>query len=230
MLIENSFDVAADPDEVFAFLQDAHNVAACFPGAELVEDLGGDSYRGKVKIKVGPVTAAYQGVAKIVEKDQAQRVAVLLADGKDSRGAGTAKAKATMRVTPAGEGAHVALETDLTISGKLAQFGRGIMSDVSGRMVGELASRVRQRIENGGEAPAAPAPTVAAGTAATTPPAATTNSTTTGAATATATRPVTDSAPQFVEAPPMKASVLIRIVLAGYLERWAARLRKSTEA
>ncbi|MFF4591674.1 SRPBCC family protein [Amycolatopsis sp. NPDC001319] len=226
MLIENSFDVAADPDEVFTFLQDAHNVAACFPGAELVEDLGDDSYRGKVKIKVGPVTAAYQGVAKIVEKDGAARVAVLVADGKDTRGAGTAKAKATMRVTPADGGAHVALETDLTISGKLAQFGRGIMSDVSGRMVGELASRVRQRIEAGEEAPApAAAPTPAVnGSAA--PAAAAAASATTATATATPPRP----APRFDEAPPMKASVLIRIVLAGYLERWAARLRKSTEA
>ncbi|MGW4485331.1 SRPBCC family protein [Amycolatopsis sp. NPDC004368] len=229
MLIENSFDVAADPDEVFAFLQDAHNVAACFPGAELVEDLGDDSYRGKVKIKVGPVTAAYQGVAKIVEKDAAARVAVLEADGKDTRGAGTAKAKATMRVTPAAEGSHVSLETDLTISGKLAQFGRGIMSDVSGRMVGELATRVRQRIENGEEAPAPAAAAAAApatnGSAAAAPTAA---AATSASATATATAP--RPAPQFDEAPPMKASVLIRIVLAGYLERWAARLRKSTEA
>ncbi|WIX75864.1 SRPBCC family protein [Amycolatopsis carbonis] len=226
MLIENSFDVAADPDEVFTFLQDAHNVAACFPGAELVEDLGDDSYRGKVKIKVGPVTAAYQGVAKIVEKDGATRVAVLVADGKDTRGAGTAKAKATMRVTPAEGGAHVALETDLTISGKLAQFGRGIMSDVSGRMVGELASRVRQRIEAGEEAPAvaaAPAPAVNGSAAPATAGAA-------PAATATATATPPRPAPQFDEAPPMKASVLIRIVLAGYLERWAARLRKSAEA
>ncbi|WP_326836134.1 SRPBCC family protein [Amycolatopsis rhabdoformis] len=234
MLIENSFDVAADPDEVFTFLQDAHNVAACFPGAELVEDLGDDSYRGKVKIKVGPVTAAYQGVAKIVEKDGVARVAVLVADGKDTRGAGTAKAKATMRVTPAGEGAHVALETDLTISGKLAQFGRGIMADVSGRMVGELASRVRQRIENGGEVLAAPVASAApVGAASGATPSAAASPAVNGAAapaaaaaTTTAPRP----APQFEEAPPMKASVLIRIVLAGYLERWAARLRKSTEA
>jgi carbon monoxide dehydrogenase subunit G len=193
MLIENSFEVAADPDEVYRFLQDAHNVAACFPGAELTEDLGDDSYQGKVKIKVGPVTAAYQGVAKVVERDAVARTAVLLADGKDTRGAGTAKAKATMRVTPAGDGATVALQTDLTISGKLAQFGRGIMADVSGRMVGELASRVRERIEQG--EPAAPAP---------------------------AATPV--SKPR-AEVPPMKASELIRTVLAGMLERWAARLR-----
>ncbi|MFI5590177.1 SRPBCC family protein [Amycolatopsis sp. NPDC051758] len=196
MLIENSFEVAADPDEVYRFLQDAHNVAACFPGAELTEDLGDDSYRGKVKIKVGPVTAAYQGVAKVVERDAVARTAVLLADGKDTRGSGTAKAKATMRVTPAGDGANVVLQTDLTISGKLAQFGRGIMADVSGRMVGELASRVRERIEQGDE----PAPTVSAPAA---PP---------------VSKPRT-------EVPPMKAADLIRTVLAGMLERWAARLR-----
>jgi carbon monoxide dehydrogenase subunit G len=193
MLIENSFEVAADPDEVYRFLQDAHNVAACFPGAELTEDLGDDSYQGKVKIKVGPVTAAYQGVAKVVERDAVARTAVLLADGKDTRGSGTAKAKATMRVTPAGVGATVVLATDLTISGKLAQFGRGIMADVSGRMVGELAARVRERIEQGEPTPPAPAA----------PPV---------------------SKPR-VEAPPMKASELVRIVLAGMLERWAARLR-----
>jgi carbon monoxide dehydrogenase subunit G len=123
MLIENSFEVAADPDTVYRFLRDAHNVAACFPGAELVEDLGDDSYRGKVKIKVGPVTAAYQGVAKVVERDDAGRTAVLVADGKDTRGAGTAKAQATMRVSPAGDGATVVIATDLTVSGKLAQSG-----------------------------------------------------------------------------------------------------------
>ncbi len=196
MLIENSFEVAADPDEVYRFLQDAHNVAACFPGAELVEDLGDDSYKGKVKIKVGPVTAAYQGVAKVVERDEVARTSVLLADGKDTRGAGTAKARATMRVTPAGEGANVVLATDLTISGKLAQFGRGIMADVSGRMVGELASRVRQRIEHG-EPAVEPA--------------------------AAETAPVSTS--PVAEVPAMKASALLRVVLAGILERWAARLR-----
>jgi carbon monoxide dehydrogenase subunit G len=196
MLIENSFEVAADPDEVYRFLQDAHNVAACFPGAELTEDLGDDSYQGRVKIKVGPVTAAYQGVAKVVERDAVARTAVLLADGKDTRGSGTAKAKATMRVTPAGDGATVVLQTDLRISGKLAQFGRGIMADVSGRMVGELASRVRERIERG--EPAAPAPSVPS------------------------VPPVREPR---AEVPPMKASELIRTVLAGMLERWAARLR-----
>src|SRR3569833_1284305 len=148
MLIENSFDVDAEPDRVFKFLQNPHNVATCFPGAELTEDLGDDQYKGKVKIKLGPVTAAFSGTAKIIEKDEAARTAVLLAEGKDARGSGTAKATATMRVEPKeGGGASVLLTTDLTISGKLAQFGRGIMADVSGRMVNDLAVRVRERIE-----------------------------------------------------------------------------------
>ncbi|GAA3439180.1 SRPBCC family protein [Kutzneria kofuensis] len=272
MIIENSFEVAADPDEVYRFLQDAHNVAACFPGAELVEDLGDDAYKGKVKIKVGPVTAAYQGVAKVVERDPAARTAVLMAEGKDTRGAGTAKARATMRVTPAGSGASVVLATDLAISGKLAQFGRGIMADVSGRMVGELASRVRDRIEHGDSAATPTAPpagqsAAAPSTAAPSKAASSTNgqsaaaSTTAAPSTAAPSKAASSTAGQSTAAsttaapstavsstaapstagqsaagpspaapatdgvPPLKASVLLRIVLAGILERWAARLR-----
>lgn len=163
MLIENSFDVDAAPDRVFDFLQDAHNVAACFPGAELTEDMGDDSYRGKVKVKLGPVTAAFAGVAKVTERNAEERRAVLVAEGKEARGSGTAKATATMRVESVDGGARVLLETDLTISGRLAQFGRGIMADVSARMVGELAERARERIESeAGEAagPSAEPPAV----------------------------------------------------------------------
>src|SRR5438094_695776 len=122
MLIENSFDVDADPDRVFDFLQNPHNVATCFPGAELTEDLGDDSYRGKVKVKLGPVTASFSGIARITERDEQAHVAVLVAEGKDTRGSGTAKAPATMRVEPSEGGSNVQLTTDLTISGKLAQF------------------------------------------------------------------------------------------------------------
>jgi carbon monoxide dehydrogenase subunit G len=161
MLIENSFDVDAAPDQVFDFLQDAHNVAACFPGAELTEDLGDDSYRGKVKVKLGPVTAAFAGVAKVTERNAEERRAVLVAEGKEARGSGTAKATATMRVESVDGGARVLLETDLTISGRLAQFGRGIMADVSTRMVGELADRARERIEQQSEE--APEPSGEAG-------------------------------------------------------------------
>jgi uncharacterized protein len=162
MIIENSFDVDADPDRVFDFLRNPHNVATCFPGAELTEDLGDDQYRGKVKIKLGPVTAAFAGKARITEQDPETRVAVLVAEGKDARGSGTAKATATMNVEPKeGGGSSVRLKTDLTISGKLAQFGRGIMADVSNRMVGDLAQRVRERIESENPVDAAAEPPAA---------------------------------------------------------------------
>lgn len=214
MLIENTFGVAADPDRVFAFLQDAHNVVECVPGAELVEDLGNDSYQGKVKIKVGPVTAAYAGVATITEKDQARRIAVLLAEGKDSKGNGAAKATATMKVSPSADGSIVEIHTDLSVSGKLAQFGRGVMADVSNKMVGEMASRVRERIEAASSAHAATKDSGAATDAGTVPAAA----------------PVT-TALNTTLAPPrqrddaIKASGIIWTVLAGMFRRFFARLR-----
>lgn len=157
MLIENSFAVSADPDLVYKFLQDPRNVVACMPGAELVEDLGNDSYRGRVRIKIGPVTAAYTGVATITRRDPAERLTVLLAEGRDARGNGAAKATATMQVfgNDRGNGSTVDLRTELAVSGRLAQFGRSVMSDVSARMVGELASRVRDMIEADQEAAAA---------------------------------------------------------------------------
>jgi carbon monoxide dehydrogenase subunit G len=239
MLIENSFPVAADPDRVFAFLSVADNVVTCMPGAELVEDLGNDAYRGKVKIKIGPVTAAYSGIATITERDTAGRVVVLVAEGKDAKGNGAAKATATMRVTAAADGAGstVQLSTDLSVTGKLAQFGRSVMADVSNKMVGQLATRVRETIEaaNTPEPVAAAAATVRAdgsdvdsstagistagistgdsGAASAEPPAA-------GAApvtTPTPARPAADDA--------IKASSIVWSVLGGVFRRLFARLR-----
>jgi uncharacterized protein len=147
MLIENSFQVAADPDRVFDFLQDAHNVISCVPGAELVEDLGDDSYAGQVNITVGPVTTAYTGVAIITRRDPTARVAVLRAHGKDTTGNGCAKAVATLRVTPADTGSAVELTTELSLSGTLARFGRDTMTDASTTIVGDMANRVRAAVE-----------------------------------------------------------------------------------
>jgi carbon monoxide dehydrogenase subunit G len=160
VLIENSFAVSADPDRVYRFLQDPRNVVACLPGAELVEDLGDNSYRGRVRIKIGPVMAAYTGVATITRQDPAERLTVLLAEGRDARGNGAAKATATMQVfgNDRGNGSTVDLKTELAVSGKLAQFGRSVMSDVSSRMVSEMASRVRDMIEADAQASAAAAP------------------------------------------------------------------------
>jgi hypothetical protein len=218
MLIENAFPVAAEPDQVFEFLQDAHNVAACFPGAELLDEVGDDTYLGRVKIKVGPVTATYAGTATIVSRDPATRTAVLRAEGKDSRGAGSANATARMHVEPADEGATVEFATELAVSGKLAQFGRGIMSDVSARMVAQLADAVRDRIQTPNpDAPTpdpdqtgAPAPSTAA-------PA--------GPSQTETPQPIQAAAPTQAA---LRAGPLIQAVIAGFFRRLVARLRRTS--
>lgn len=232
MLIENSFDVTADPDRVFAFLSDAHHVVACMPGAELVADLGDDSYQGKVKIKIGPVTAAYSGTATITERDAAGRVAVLLAEGKDAKGNGAARATATMRVEPSGSGSTVRLATDLSVSGKLAQFGRSVLADVSNKMVGEFASRVRVAIEST-NSPTGRADSAADSTADSAAAVADSGAVPAGqpAGAAPATTPVAVSAPpRPAQDDAIKASGIVWSVLAGMVRRLFARLRGVRES
>lgn len=167
MIIEDAFEVDASPDRVYAFLLDVHNVASCVRGAELTQVNDDDSYSGRIKMKVGPITAGYSGVARIVERDDANRRAVLKAHGKETKGSGTAAATATMSVQPAGSGSRVVLSTEFEIAGRLAQFGRGIMEDVSAKMVQDLAANVRSALLAGSET-TEPAPTDVAGTAAAT--------------------------------------------------------------
>lgn len=225
MLIENAFPVAAEPDQVFEFLQDAHNVAACFPGAELLDEVGDDTYLGRVKIKVGPVTATYSGTATIVSRDLATRTAVLRAEGKDSRGAGSANATARMHVEPADEGATVEFATELAVSGKLAQFGRGIMSDVSARMVAQLADAVRDRIQTSTPPPDPDAPTPDPDqTGAPTPSSAPADPSQTEAP-----QRIRTAAPAPTPTPAaLRAGPLIRAVIAGFFRRLVARLRRTS--
>jgi uncharacterized protein len=157
MIIEDAFEVPAQPDEVYAFLLDVHNVASCVRGAELTQVNDDDSYEGRIKLKVGPITAGYSGVARIVERDDANRRAVLRAHGKETKGSGTAAATATMSVEPVASGSRVVLRTEFEIAGRLAQFGRGIMEDVSAKMVQDLAANVRSALLASSDA-TAPAP------------------------------------------------------------------------
>lgn len=148
MQIENQFDVAAPPDTVYAFLLDVNRVAGCMPGAELSEVVDPTTFKGKVKIKVGPITVAYNGTARIVEKDEAARMAKLEASGKETTGPGSANATATMTVVDNGSGAStVRLATDFTVAGRVANFGRGVMEDVSRRLVGQMATCIKQQLE-----------------------------------------------------------------------------------
>jgi len=147
MEIESSFHVEAPPDRVYAFLLDVNGVAACMPGAELSEVVDPNTFRGRVKIKVGPIVTSYSGVARIVSRDEPNRTAVLQAEGREAQGAGSVRATAAMTVQAEGTGSHVVLSTSLNVAGRVAQFGRGVMEDVSRRLVADMAECIRACIE-----------------------------------------------------------------------------------
>ena len=146
MKIENDFRVAAPIDQAWALLTDIPAIAPCLPGAELTGEEG-DDFHGQMKVKVGPVTAEYAGTATIIEMNEADRVVTLKASGRDKRGAGNASADITATMTEDGEGTVVAISTDLKVSGKVAQFGRGVMADVSKKLLGQFAECIEGKLE-----------------------------------------------------------------------------------
>jgi uncharacterized protein len=148
MQLENSFQVSAPPDKVFAYLLDVNKVVGCVPGAELTEVVDASTFKGKVKVKVGPVTVAYNGTARISERDDARRIATLTAEGRETTGPGSARASATMEVETAGEGSLIKITTDYHVAGRVAQFGRGMMEDVSKRLINEMARCIQANLES----------------------------------------------------------------------------------
>ena len=158
MQIENSFDVGAPPDKVYAFLLDVNRVVGCVPGAELSEVVDPNTFKGKVKIKVGPVTVAYAGTARITDRDAAARTATLEGEGRETTGPGNARAKAAMRVEESEAGSKVTVSTDFTVAGRVAQFGRGLMEDVSKSLVAQMAACIKSQLETAEQAPAPPGP------------------------------------------------------------------------
>jgi uncharacterized protein len=157
MQITNSFAVKAAPDVVYEFLLDVNNVVSCVPGAELSEVVDPNTFKGKVRIKVGPVTVSYNGTARITSRDAATRTATLEAEGKETTGSGSAQATTVMSVAADGEASTVTLATDFTVVGRVAQFGRGIMEDVSRHLVGQAAECIQSKLETPPPAAAAPA-------------------------------------------------------------------------
>ena|SRR5690348_16167739 len=149
MQLENSFSVNAPPDRVFAYLLDVSKIVGCVPGAELVETVDDNTFKGKVKVKVGPITVAYSGTAKIAERDEAARSATLEAEGRETTGPGSARAKAQMSVAAGdgGLGSVVKITTEYSVAGRVAQFGRGVMEDVSRRIVNEMAACIKANVE-----------------------------------------------------------------------------------
>jgi uncharacterized protein len=157
--IENQFEVAASPDRVYSFLLDVNRVVTCMPGAELSEVVDPTTFKGKVRIKVGPITVSYNGTASISERDDAARSATLQAEGRETTGPGSARATARMSVADAGNGTStVRLVTDYTVAGRIANFGRGVMEDVSKRLVSQMADCIKANLETA-EAEPAPAAT-----------------------------------------------------------------------
>ena len=128
--LTNEFRVAVPAAKTWEFLTDVERVAPCLPGATLLS-VGGDEFTGAVKVKVGPITVSYKGEAAFVEKDTAAQRMVLKANGKETRGNGNAAAVVTAQLKDEGDATNVVITTDLTISGKAAQFGRGVLADVA---------------------------------------------------------------------------------------------------
>src|SRR5882672_11481070 len=148
MELSNEFVVPVAVDEAWVLLTDVERIAPCMPGAEL-QEVDGDEYRGVVKVKVGPMTAQYKGVASFRERDEANHRAVVRAEGRDTRGQGNASAIVTATLAPEGGGTHVTLHTDLKITGKVAQFGRGVLADVSSKLLGQFVQALEADVLKG---------------------------------------------------------------------------------
>ena len=162
MELSHQFTVPIGVEETWAHFNDIASVAECFPGAQVTE-ADEESFAGSVKVKLGPIALLYNGSGTFVEKDAEAHRFVVDAKGKDKRGNGTAGAKVTVSMADAGGATDVSVETDLAITGKPAQFGRGVMQDVSDKLLGQFVACLEQRLT----APA-PEPEPVAETAATT--------------------------------------------------------------
>jgi carbon monoxide dehydrogenase subunit G len=145
MELTNEFEVAVPVERAWVVLTDLERLAPCLPGAQLRE-VEGDEYRGAVKIKVGPITTSYDGAIRFLERDEPAHRMVLKADGRETRGQGNVSAVITATMSPSGEGTSVVVATDLTISGKVAQFGRGVLADVSAKLLDQFVLNLESTV------------------------------------------------------------------------------------
>jgi hypothetical protein len=143
--LTNDFRVGVPVERAWELLTDVEGIAPCMPGAQL-QEIQGDEYRGIVKVKVGPITAQYKGVARFLERDEAAHRAVLRAEGRETRGQGNANATITARLEADGDATNVTVVTDLTITGRVAQFGRGVLADVSAKLLGQFVDCLESKL------------------------------------------------------------------------------------
>ena len=146
--IEEQFQVQAPPDRVWAYLIDPRRVVVCMPGAELAEVVDERTFLGNLKVKVGPVTVAYKARVQLTEVDAGARRVRMVAEGREAGGAGAVKVAMASQITPlAGGGADVAVEADVDLAGRIVQFGRGLIGDVSKQLFRQFADCVKGRLE-----------------------------------------------------------------------------------
>jgi carbon monoxide dehydrogenase subunit G len=148
MELTHEFSVSVPVEEAWVVLTDLERIAPCMPGFEL-QEVDGDEYRGVVKVKVGPMTAQYKGVASFRERDQANHRAIVRAEGRDTRGQGNASATVTATLEPEDGGTRITLHTDLSITGKVAQFGRGVLAEVSSKLLGQFVHALETDVLRG---------------------------------------------------------------------------------
>src|SRR5215469_6473547 len=141
MELEHSFTVPVPEERAWEVLLDVERVAPCMPGATL-DSVNGDEIKGRIKVKVGPIQMTYAGTAKFTERDPAAHVITLEAAGKETRGAGTASATVRSKLEGEGDQTHVTVHTSLNVTGKPAQFGRGVLTEVGGRLIGIFADNL----------------------------------------------------------------------------------------
>jgi len=156
MDLEHSFTIPVPPEQAWQILLDVEQVAPCMPGAT-VDKVDGDVISGKVKVKVGPVSLTYAGSARFTEKDEATRTVVLDASGKETRGSGTAAATVTSSLQDEGGQTRVVVHTSMTVTGRPAQFGRGVIAEVGGRIIEKFATNLASQLAGGQPASGQPA-------------------------------------------------------------------------
>lgn len=146
MVVDNEFTVNAPADKVMTYLLDVEKVAKCLPGAQLTQIVDAQTYKGKMKVKMGPLDLTFSGTVNIVEMDNENGRIVMKANGMEEKGKGMAQATATVQITDLGGSTHVKLSQDINMSGQVAQFGRGMIADVAGTMIKNFATCLQQSI------------------------------------------------------------------------------------
>lgn len=173
MEFDNSFEVPLPPAQAWPVLMDVRRIAPCMPGAELTEVVDDKTYKGKISVRLGPVALAFAGTVKFEAVDDANHNARVRAQGSDDKGRGAAQAMATFRLEPSGAGSKVLVHTDLSLSGAVAQYGRGVgmIQATAAALIGQFAGNLKAELASHGTAPPSPH-ALASGASPAAPPAA----------------------------------------------------------